>query len=115
MKIRAKNHVLKDLIEDLRKKGVEQPIWTSLAHGLNRPQRNKHEVNLYDIERNAQAKETIVVPGVVLGSGIVTKPVTVAALKFSGQAQNVIEKAGGKCLSIQEVMNSKPETLRILG
>jgi len=41
------------------------------------------EVNLGRIERYAQEDETVVVPGKVLGSGVLEKNVTVAAVDFS--------------------------------
>ena len=115
MKLRDKNPVVKNMLAELAAKGLEEPLWTAVAKGINRPRRKRHEVNLHDIERHAQAKETIVVPGAVLASGYIKKPVTVAALKFSGEAQKAIEKAGGRCISIEELMASKPKNVRILG
>lgn len=113
MKIREKNPVMKNLLENLVK--LDKPLYRGIAKGLNKPVRRKHSVNLYHIEKNVKAKETIVVPGSVLGTGNITKPVTVAALKFSGKAQELIEKAGGKCLSIQDLIESKPKNVRIIG
>ncbi|MBU0530743.1 MAG: 50S ribosomal protein L18e [Candidatus Aenigmatarchaeota archaeon] len=115
MKLRDKNHILRDLMEEMMKKGLEEPLWKGVAKGINKPRRGRHEINLGDIEKHAKAKETLVVPGVVLGSGNITKPVTIAALKFSDQAQKMIEKVGGKCMSIQDLMDSKPKHVRILG
>ncbi|HDD72605.1 MAG TPA: 50S ribosomal protein L18e, partial [Candidatus Aenigmarchaeota archaeon] len=50
----------------------------------------------------------IVVPGVVLGSGEITKPVSVAALRFSKSAEEKIKKAGGKCMSLEEFSELYP-------
>ncbi len=111
MKIRDKNPLLKELIENLLKKSLElnAPIWKAVAKGLNRPRRKCYEVNLYKIQKYAKEKETIVVPGVVLGDGEINKPVTVAAWRFSGKAREKIEKAKGKCLTIQELIEKNPK------
>ncbi len=119
MKIREKNPELKELIETLNKKGHEskKPFWIALAEGLNRPRRKMYEVNLFRIGKYAKAKETIIVPGTVLGSGEIKKTVNVAALKFSGKAREKIEKVGGKCLSIRELIEKNPDgpDVRIMG
>lgn len=119
MKLREKNPELKTLIEYLHKKSFEldAKIWKAVAKNLNKPTRSGHKVNLYRIQKHVKSKETILVPGVVLGSGEIKKPVNVAALKFSKNAKEKIEKAGGKCMSIQELFekNKKGKGVRIIG
>jgi large subunit ribosomal protein L18e len=119
MKVRDKNPVLRETIEELHRASLENraPIWKAVAGLLNRPGRRRHEVNLFLIERNLEKGQAAVVPGAVLGSGEITKPVTVAALKFSGEAESKIKKAGGACLTIRELVEKHPkgERVRILG
>jgi large subunit ribosomal protein L18e len=119
MNMGEKNPVLRETIEELNKASLENkaPIWKAIAGLLSRPSRRRHEVNLYLLERNLEKKQVAVVPGVVLGSGELTKPVTVAALKFSEEAENKIKKAGGACLTISELVEKHPkgERVRILG
>jgi len=105
------NPYLRKLIEDLRKKSLElkAPIWKVVAEKLNNPRRGKIEVNLVSIERNAGKSKTIVVPGVVLGSGEITKPVNVAAWKFSPAAEEKIKKAKGSVLTIEELVKENPK------
>ena len=114
MKIREKNPDLKNLVMNLQK---GKQAWRAVAEGLNRPRRGRHEVNLYRIEKHANPKESVVVPGIVLGDGEIKKSVVVAALKFTKGAREKIEKAGGRCLSIEELLekNPKGEKLRIMG
>lgn len=107
MKIREKNEPLQKLIRDLLSQ--ERPVWRALARGLNRPRRVGFRVNLYRIERYGKGKETLVVPGVVLGSGDVTKARNVAALRFSGSARVKLERAGGRCFSIRELLEENPQ------
>jgi large subunit ribosomal protein L18e len=119
MKVRSKNEPLRELIRQLEEKGRHEnkPFWQTLAKKINRPRRKAYEVNLFSLERNAKGRETVVVPGYVLGSGTITKPVTVAALKFSGKAEEKIRKAGGKVLPMEEFMGSRPnlKNVRIMG
>jgi len=119
MKIREKNEITKELIENMRKKSFDNKskFWKAVAENLNRPRRNIYEVNLNRLEKHAKPKETIVVPGVVLGSGEVKKRLTIAALRFSGGAKEKIEKSGGKCLTIEELFkeNPKGKGIRIMG
>jgi len=118
MKIKNKNEYTKALVEKLHSEGIKgSGFWEAVADSLNRPSRIKFEVNLSGIEKYAQPKETLVVPGVVLGNGEITKHVNVAALKFSGSARQKIEKAGGSCLSIEELYekNPKGKGIRIMG
>ena len=117
MKIRDKNPILKGEIEKMHKAGIEKPLWKAVAKGLNRPRRKRYEVNLSRLEKFATANETVIVPGAVLAEGEVKKKLTVAALKFSAGARKKIEKAGGKCLSIEELFRENPDAskIRIMG
>lgn len=119
MKIRKSNDNLRGLIEDLNRYGSEKKIgvWKAVAKGLNKPKRKTYEVNVGGIEKHSKAKETIVVPGAVLGSGEIKKTVTIAALKFSKEAREKIEKSGGSCLEISELFEKNPKghKIRIMG
>jgi len=118
MKIRDKEEYLKELIGKLYSEGVKRNnIWKVVAEELNKPKRKMREVNLLRIEKYAKPKETIIVPGIVLGSGEIKKHVNIAALRFSSSAKEKIEKAGGKCLSIEELFEKNPEgkNIRVIG
>jgi large subunit ribosomal protein L18e len=119
MNLRNKNEPLKALADKLYKEGVKHKasVWRDVAEDLAKPRRIRFEVNLNDIEKYAQPKETIIVPGIVLGNGIIKKHVTIAALRFSGSARQRIEKAGGACLSIEELYEKNPKGrgIRIIG
>ena len=71
--------------------------------------RRTAEVNLSNINRHAEADETILVPGKVLSNGELDKKVNVVALKFSAKAQEKIESAGGECISIDEIIETNPK------
>jgi len=101
------NPYLRSLVGELRKS--ESDFWKAVAEKLNKPTRQKVEVNLSDIDRHAGKETIVVVPGVVLASGELTKPVTIAAWKFSGSAEGKIKKAKGKIMKIDELMKEKPK------
>jgi large subunit ribosomal protein L18e len=77
------------------------PIWKDIARRLEMPSRNYAAVNISKINR--------LIPGKVLGAGLLDHPVTVAALNFSDSAAKKITEAGGRCLSLEEIVESNPK------
>ena len=107
---RKSNPNLVQLIDFLLKASAENraPIWKDIAERLAKPKRLYAEVNVSKIQRYADEGETVVVPGKVLGGGKISKAVTVAALSFSETARRKITEAGGKCISIRELVEMNP-------
>ena len=101
------NQVLLSLIESLMK--AKKPLWRKIAAELSRPRRQRAEVNLSKLQDYAGEDGTIVVPGKVLGSGTISKKVTVAAFSFSQNAMKLIGQAGGNAMSIDSLYKSNPE------
>ncbi len=113
------NPMLISLIQDLKKLSVEKdaPIWKDIARRLEKPKRNWAAVNLSRIDRYTHEHETVLIPGKVLSAGKLTKKVSIAAWDFSETSKEKIKKAGGKILSIEEVMKHNPtgKDIRIVG
>ncbi|MDI6855557.1 MAG: 50S ribosomal protein L18e [Candidatus Thermoplasmatota archaeon] len=113
------NPQLAELIKTLKKASIERSskIWKSLAERLERSKKNWYEVNLSRISRYAKENEVIVVPGKVLGSGMLSKKITIAAFSFSKSAEEKITAAKGKVLSIAELLAHNPtgSNVRIIG
>jgi len=109
------NPILKALIEDLKKKSIEKQsnFLKDIAEKLNKPRRQRVEVNIAHIERYAKKDETIIVPGVVLGYGELTKTVTISAWKFSKPAKEKIKNSKGKAISIEELVNKNPRGTKV--
>ena len=107
MKNEKDNQLLKSLIGDLMK--TEKPLWRKVALELSKPRRKRVEVNLSKIDAYANGEETLLVPGKVLGSGNVSKKVTVAAFAFSESAKHLIGIAGGKAITIESLRKTNPE------
>lgn len=110
-KMTKTNPNLIGLINKLMKKSSSEDvaIWKDVAKRLKKANRQTAEVNLSDISRNANADETVLVPGKVLANGILNEKINVVALKFSANAKEKIEKAGGKCISIDDIMEINPK------
>lgn len=109
------NPYLQRLIAKLKQKSIElnAPIWRAVAEKLEKPRRQRIEVNLGKIDRYTLPNETVVVPGIVLASGDITKPVTIAGWRFSSTAMEKIKEAGGKIISIEELMDRNPKGSRV--
>jgi large subunit ribosomal protein L18e len=95
------------LIRDLRKKGASDKkhnFWTVLSKKLAKPRRQRPIVNLSKISRYAKKDELVVIPGKVLASGEIKGSYTVAALNFSEVAEEKIIKAGGRAISLRDLI-----------
>jgi large subunit ribosomal protein L18e len=68
------------------------------------------------LNRHTEQKESVVVPGKVLGAGRLEHPLVVAAFAFSDEARQKIVQAKGKCLTISELVENAPKgsNVRIL-
>ncbi len=102
-KMPKQNPRLVSLIERLRERASDEgDVWSELASRLDSPSRSRAEVNVSKIERYASEDETVVVPGKVLGGGVLSKSVDVAAFDFSSSARDKIADAGGEPVSLDD-------------
>jgi len=118
-RIKATNPELIELIRLLKKKSRENEakIWRDLAERLSKPRRRRVVVNLSRINRYTKDGDEVVVPGKVLGAGVIDHPIKVAAFSFSEQARFKIKRAKGRCLSIPDLikLNPKGSNVKIIG
>lgn len=99
------------LIKLLKKVARENKanIWRYVAELLQKPRRLRPQVNISKINRYTKDGDTIIIPGKVLGAGNLDHKVTVAAYSYSESAKEKIENAGGKVISIQDLINENPK------
>ncbi len=113
------NPLLMGLIEDLKKNSVDQKVnlWKKIASDLERPTRKRRIVNLSKINRYSKENETIIVPGKVLGSGILDHKLTISAYQFSDSAKEKLAKVGAKIIPLDELIKESPKGkgIRIIG
>ncbi len=112
---RSTNPSLNSLIRLLQKRAKEDDaaIWKTTAELLSKPKRKRLTINLSKINRHTKENDEVVVPGKVLGAGLIDHPVKVAALDFSDQARSKIATAKGTCLSIAELAKSNPKAFKV--
>jgi len=107
---------LKNLIDLLRMQASKEKvrIWQRVADDLSYSTRRRREVNLSRINNQSKSKETIIVPGKVLGTGDITKDIKIAAWHFSKSAK---DKLGNNAISLAELIkgNPKGKGCRIIG
>lgn len=113
------NEHLQDLITELSKlhSTSKVKLWRAVAKDLSKSTRSRSIVNLVKIDRLARDGETVVVPGKVLGSGEISRKLTVSAFNFSKSAKEKIEQKGGKAMTINELIRTNPKgsKVRIIG
>jgi large subunit ribosomal protein L18e len=105
------NPIIVKLIEDLRARGHKDsmPFLLDVASRLETSRRRRPEVDLTKLQRVANDKDTIIVPGKVLSTGVLNKKLNVAAANFSAAAAEKISKAGGKTMTIEELVKQNPK------
>ncbi|MFB6076180.1 MAG: 50S ribosomal protein L18e [Candidatus Aenigmatarchaeota archaeon] len=110
-KTQTTNPNLMKLVNELENQGKEEnlPFLVDLSRRLSKSRKNRATVNISKINRIVNEDETIVVPGKVLSYGKIDKKVNVASFKFSKEARKKISDAGGKCLTIRELVEENPE------
>ena len=107
---RKSNSELVKTIDELRKASRENdaPIWKSIAKKLEGPSRNWPVVNISKIEHIVSKNGKAIIPGKIMGSGTLSKKVTVSAYSFTRSATEKIENAGGKCMIYNEFIKKNP-------
>ncbi len=105
------NEQLRMLIRFLRKASREYGarIWRYVAELLEKPRRKRIAVNVGKLNRLCNDGDVVVIPGKLLGGGVIHKKVTVAVFKCSKSAYEKIVSAGGKVISIPELVRMNPK------
>ena len=105
------NSGLVALIDDLKahSRSSGTALWRDVAERLERSNRNWARPNISRLTRYAPTDSVVLVPGKLLGSGEVVGSPTVAAYSFSAQAREKIEQAGGKALTIPQLIETQPD------
>ena len=99
------------LIAGLQSRGYKEgsKFLLKIADELAKSSRSRANVNLSRLERFCKAKEEVIIPGKLLADGILTKQVTVACFSSSEAARKKIESAGGKVISIAQMVEKNPK------
>ena len=105
------NPHLVNLIGELKAQSRETgaPLWRDVAMRLSKSRSNWAQPNLSRLSRHCPEGATVLVPGKLLGSGEVSAKHDVAAYSVSAGAREKIEAAGGRVLSLADLMNENPK------
>ncbi|MDP6642029.1 MAG: 50S ribosomal protein L18e [Candidatus Nanoarchaeia archaeon] len=112
------NSQLIELIQELKvlsnKENVK--LWKRVAKDLEKSTRRHSNVNVLKVNKYVRENETALIPGKVLSKGDLTKKITIAALSFSKEAKEKINKTG-KAITIKELIKENPKgsKVRIIG
>lgn len=105
------NDNLKVLIKELKEIGYKEKnrFILTIATLLSVPARRRAVVNINKLEKYAQKGDKIIIPGKLLSTGKITKPVEVGAFSWSQAAMKKIEEAGGKIEDIKGFLSNNPK------
>ncbi len=84
-------------------------IWRAIAAKLEKPRRQRVVVNVGKLERLVEDGDVVVVPGKLLGGGVISRKVTVAAFRASPKAIKKVRDAGGEVITIPELIRRFPK------
>ena len=110
-KTKTTNQVLFDTIRDLKKLSVTSGVgtWKAVAKVLAGSASHRAQLNLSKISKYTKGGETVIVPGKVLGDGVLSKKVTIIEFNASETAISKIEEAGGKFVLIKDYISKNPK------
>jgi large subunit ribosomal protein L18e len=108
---KSTNPELVQLIRFLKKQSREKEanVWRDVAEHLAKARQQRAAVNLSRINRHTQKGDAVVVPGKLLGAGVLDHSVTVAAFSASETAKEKLKAAKAKYLSIPELVEKNPK------
>ncbi len=87
----------------------ESRLLFRIAEALSKPSRQRVTVNLGKINRIAKDGETIIIPGKLLGTGMLEKDVTIIAWQYSLSVPPRMKK--GRLITLREALD-KPDLFR---
>ena len=110
IKLRRKTN--QELVETIIK-AKKNANWIKIAHAISTPRRNHASINLDQINKEAQDKDVVLVPGKVLGMGSVDKKIKIVALGFSETAKQKLDKAKIHYSDIYSELKNNPDAKNI--
>ncbi len=102
---------LRKLIVKLEKVGKKEDVsvWKVAAELLSMPRRRRVVANVGKVVKVVKDGEIALVPGKLLGDGIVEQKVKVAAFFWTPKAEARIKAAGGEVISIDKLVDENPK------
>lgn len=112
-------YTLNDTISSLRNAYREKksPIWKALEKKFKHTRSRYSEVNIGKLDNITKEGDIVIVPGKVLGSGMLQHKIILSTFAISVTALKKIVDSGGKVISINELVEQYPDGkgVRIIG
>lgn len=102
---RKTNSVIAETIFTARK----NPHWIGVAKMLTAPTSRHSTLNLYEIDKQTTAGDTVLIVGKVLSKGELKKKVRICALAISEKAKEKLKESKSEIVSILEEINKNPK------
>ena len=109
MKSEIENKDMLKFLEKLSaagKKGDKESVYKRAYDIASRSRRQRITVNLGKINRCANANESVLVPGKVLGVGNINKKVSICAISYSDEALEKLKSSGCNIIGIDEAIKA---------
>ncbi|MEM3538980.1 MAG: 50S ribosomal protein L18e [Nitrososphaerales archaeon] len=108
---KIENPVLDNVIYTLKQayKKSKAHIWLAAIEYLSKSKSRRPVVNIGKISRLTKEDDLVLVPGKILGSGIISHRITIGAYSFSEKALWKIQKVGGKAMSLKDFIEKFPD------
>ncbi|EQD37772.1 50S ribosomal protein L18e [mine drainage metagenome] len=100
-----------DTIDTLVKVSRENSsvIWRDVAERLAGGNRRYASINIGKINKLSKDGDVVIVPGSVLGTGVINKKVTLSALRISKSAMAKVQKSGSSFKTLKELAMESPK------
>lgn len=108
LKKRAKKKTSVVLVETIGA-ARKNPKWNEVAKVLSGSTRRYSSVNLFEIDKQTTAGDTVVILGKVLSKGELTKKVRICALNISEKASEKMKETKSEIVSILEEIKKNPK------
>ncbi|HJS65558.1 MAG TPA: 50S ribosomal protein L18e [Nitrososphaeraceae archaeon] len=93
------------------------PIWKSIEKKFKSSRSNRSEVNVSKLDNITKEGDIVIVPGKVLGSGIINHKIILSSFSISVAAMKKVIDCGGEVITINELVKQYPDGkgVRIIG
>lgn len=104
------SQVVIQMAKDLKRASSKNnaPIWAKLAEYALKPSVARRNINLYKISQLTKENDTIVFPGKVLATGVLSHKITLSSFSISESAAKKIIEKGGKLIPFSELIEKNP-------
>ena len=98
-------------------KNNDAPIWMKLSKSALKSNSNQKTINLKKINENSDDGNAVIIPGKVLGTGIISHKIVLSSFSISNSAAKKIKDSGGEIIKFSEMIEKFPtgKGVKIIG